>query len=265
MTTIFVDSRMDPADRVMSACAALQFAPAAHDAKVREVVGRFDRAEVGPHDLALGLAAGDRGVSGEPLPDGGAGSCLAAVVARFAPEHVRALDGLVKEVERGHLRSYAAAMLAGCRYDLGQAVMHSLPYFKGRLELGSRALRAVLAAERAERVGDRRIAILTEYCEGIHDALRARGVWAFVEAIGDDRGIVSTDPARFAPNPSQVVALVQKRGQIDDWRLQGHRYCRGGGSVAPNPAWGGPIEPGELAQAVTEALDEIGGGGPAGD
>jgi hypothetical protein len=163
-------------------------------AEVRFVSAGWDGAGTEDGDMAVDIRAGGRGIKGEERPDGTVGSCFALLVADYAPRlcrdalrslvelidaqdaHGQAVEWLAPEASHkaktvmadtglnGVLRGFQAELAEHADDDAldGLVVERMSEIFSGMLKVGMARQRAKAEADRAELIGDGRVAIVRD-------------------------------------------------------------------------------------------------------
>lgn len=201
-------------DAVASVWAAREFIPGVREAELVFVPANWDGEGMDQDDLALDIRAGGRGIKGEQRPDGTVGSCFALLVAQHASNedqqalarlvalvdaqdaHGQPVKWLAPEASHEAQETLTENLIGGTLRDLQEelpnddALIVELmgKIFSGRLKRGRARGRALAEADRAELIGDGRVAIVRDKRENATNGiLFSRDVRVVV--CEDDHGI----------------------------------------------------------------------------
>jgi hypothetical protein len=250
------------------------------------VSANWDGTGMGDEDMALDIRAAGRGIKGYQLSDGTVGSCLDQLVTEYAPRFAQdALRSLVEFVDAQDAHGQAVKRLApeAGRYaqtvlaDTGlNGVLRALQaqhpgddklvvelmseIFFGMLKVGEARQRAAAEANRAELIGDGRVAIVRDKREMATNAiLFDRGVRVVVYQDGHNIGVVREGSETLPMDHPALLAVIHAAGEeIGDgdgkWFVHPAKFMIAWGTLKAPAASLSRVRPEDLAQAAARLL-----------
>jgi hypothetical protein len=227
-------------DAAASVWAAREFISGARDCELVFVSANWDGAGIDEDAIALDIVAGGHGFKGEQYPDGTIGSCFALIVKRYASaEDQEALASLVNFVDAQDAHASAVNWLAPeasreARTVLGDTGLNGVlralqavhprndalvvermsEIFSGMLRAGRARRRASVEADRAELIGDGRVAIVRDAQEYATNAiLYDRGVKVIVYVDGHNLGVIREGSVTLRTDDPALRAVVEAAGE----------------------------------------------------
>ena len=269
-------------DAVCSVWAARKFIPGAKDATVEFRPASWNGEGMAENDFALDIDAGGRGMKGEKGEGGLVHSCTALIIAKYAsPADQSALANLIRFVDAQDAHGSAVKFLAPEMNQKAQetfgatglnAVLRALQathprndaivcermseIFSGMLHAGRARQRAVIEADKAEILGDGKVAIVTNSREfATNDMLfENRGVRVIVYVDGHNLGVIRHGDEPLRMDHAEFRAIVEADGELNEWFAHpaGFLFCRGSRKApAENPS---KVSPRKLAEIAVRLL-----------
>lgn len=278
---IFTHMNVD-LDAVCSVWAAQQFIHGAHNAQLAFRPADWDGTGMSEDDLALDIGAGGRGLKGEKGEDGIVHSCFATLVARYAsPEEQSALASLVRFVDAQDAHGSAVKFLCP-EMDTDvravfaatgiNAVLRALQtvhtrndvlvvdrmseILTGMLKAGLARQEAQLEADKAEIVGDGKVAIVWNSRKFATNGilLEERGVRVIVYVDGCNLGLIRHSDESLRMDHADFRAVVAESGEASEWFAHpaGFLFCRGSRKAPAKDV--SKVSPRTLAETASNLL-----------
>jgi len=278
---IFTHLQID-LDAACSVWAAKQFVPGAAHATVEFRPANWDGSEMDKDDIAVDLPAGGRGIKGEKGENGIIHSSFATIVSRYASsEDQAALSNLVRFVDAQDAHGSAVNFLIPEASQEAQKILATTglnsvlralqamnprndalvmermsEILSGMLKAGRARLRARMEADRAEIIGDGKVAIVVNSREFATNGILfgERGIRVIVYVDGNNLGLVRNRDELLRMDHPELRAVVEAAGEQKEWFAHpaGFLYCRGSYKApAKSPS---KVNPRQLAEVAAQLL-----------